>query len=100
MELYDIKNRLKTKFNYLAYIIGYPYKRYNKTYYKYNTLKIYKLKSFNNFIELLEKQKIYITVNIEYFKKGKRTGEIHDRGTAFRLSTENIKDLFELIDKI
>ena len=99
-DLDDIKNRLETKFKYLAYIIGYPYKKYNRTYYKYNNLKIYKLKSFNNFIELFEKQKIYITINIEYFKKGKRIGEIHDRGTAFRLSTENIEDLFVLIDKI
>lgn len=51
----DIKTRFETKFKYLAYIIGYPYKKYNITYYKYNTLKIYKLKSFNKFIELLEK---------------------------------------------
>ena len=58
------------------------------------------LKSFDNFIELLKKQKIYITINIEYFKRGKRIGEIHDRGTAFRLSTESIEDLFVLVDKI
>ena len=98
-KLDDIKNRLETKLNYLAYIIGYPYNINNETYYKYTTLKIYKLKDFNNFIELLENNKIHITFNIGYFRTGKRVGEIHDRGTAFKLSIESIEELFELIDK-
>lgn len=98
--LSDIKNRLQTKLNYLAHIIGYPYKFNNETYYKYTNLKIYKLKSFDNFLELLETNKIYITFNIGYFRTGKRVGEIHDRGTAFRISTDNIDELFTLIDKV
>ena len=66
----------------------------------HTNLKIYKLKSFDNFLELLETNKIYITFNIGYFRTGKRVGEIHDRGTAFRISTDNIDELFTLIDKV
>lgn len=98
--LNDIKNRLQTKLTYLAYIIGYPYKLNNETYYKYTNLKIYKLKNFDIFLKLLETNKIHITFNIGYFRTGKRVGEIHDRGTAFRLSTDNITELFTLIDKV
>jgi len=95
----EIKKRLETKLSYLAYIIGYPYKKNNNIYYKYTNLKIYKLKNFDKFIELLENNKIYITFNIGYFRTGKRIGDIHDRGTAFRLSCDVISDLFDLIDK-
>lgn len=97
--LKDIETRLYTKLNYLAYITGYPYNKNNETYYKYTNLKIYKLKNFNKFIELLETNKIYITFNIGYFRTGKRVGEIHDRGTAFKLKLDNLTDLFYLIDK-
>lgn len=95
----DIQNRLHTKLNYLAYITGYPYKKNEEIYYNYTNLKIYKLKNFENFIKLLETNKIHITFNIGYFRTGKRIGEIHDRGTAFRLSNECISELFTLIDK-
>lgn len=98
--LNDIKIRLETKLNYLALIKGYQYKKNDETYYKYTNLKIYKLKNFDNFIKLLENNKIYITFNIGYFRTGKRVGEIHDRGTAFRISTDNIGELFTLIDKV
>lgn len=95
--LKDIKKRLETKLKYLAYIKGYPYKKDNKTYYKYTNLEIYKLKSFNRFIELLEENKIYITFNISMFKNEKRNGQIHDRGTTFKLNINNVEDLFKKI---
>lgn len=95
----DIETRLYTKLNYLAYITGYPYQNDNKKHYKYTNLKIFKLKGFNKFLELIEKNIIQVTFNIGYFRTGKRTGEIHDRGTTFRLSNDSILELFTLIDK-
>ena len=95
--LNDIKKRLETKLKYLAYIKGYPYQKNNETYYKYTNLEIYKLKSFENFINLLEQNKIYITFNISMFKNEKRNGQIHDRGTALKLKIDNLEDLFERI---
>ena len=63
-------------------------------YYKYTNLTIYKLKNFNTFLSLLEKDIIHITINLDTFTSGKRIGEIHDRGTAFRINLNNIEDLF------
>ena len=99
-DLNDIKTRLETKLTYLAFIIGYPYNKNKKTFYKYTNLKIYKLKDFSTFLTLLEKNIIYITFNIGYYTSGNKIGEIHDRGTAFRISHHNIDKLFTLIDKI
>ena len=94
--LQEIKERLYAKLNYLAYIKGYPYKINNQTYYKYTNLEIYKAKDFNNFLELLKKDIIYITFNISVFTNN-RYGQIHDRGTAFKLKNNHLLELFYVI---
>ena len=94
-DLSEIKNRVYTKLNFLALINGYPYKRDGKVYYKYTSLDIYKLKSFNYFLEALKNDEIYITFNIGTFKSGKRLGDIHDHGTAFKLKRGCINKLFD-----
>ena len=96
--LSDIKERLFTKLNYLAYIKGYPYKKDNEIYYKYTNINIYKLKDFNIFLELLKKDIIYIKFNISIFKNEKRYGQIQDRGTAFLIKNSNLNDLFDIIE--
>lgn len=96
-DLNDIKTRLFTKINYLAYVKGYPYKKNNETYYKYTNLYIYKLKTFEDFINLLEKDLIYITFNISMFNTKDRANQIHDRGTAFKLRNTCILRLFDKI---
>lgn len=95
--LSDIKTRLFTKINYLAYVKGYPYKKNNEIYYKYTNLYIYKLKTFEDFINLLEKDLIYITFNISMFNTKDRKNQIHDRGTAFKLRNTCILKLFDKI---
>ena len=97
-DLNEIKNRLSTKLNYLAIIKGYPYNKDKSTFYKYTSLKIYKLKSFDAFLNLLKKDKIYITFNLDTYFNEKRFGDINDRGTAFKLELYNIDDLFDNID--
>ena len=92
-----IKNRLFTKINYLAYVKGYPYKINNETYYKYTNLYIYKLKTFNDFLNLLEKDLLYLTFNISTFNKVERLNQIHDHGVAFKLRNTCILRLFNKI---
>ena len=96
-DLEDIKNRLFTKINYLAYVKGYPYKINNETYYKYTNLYIYKLKTFNDFLNLLEKDLLYLTFNISTFSKVERLNQIHDHGVAFKLRNTCILRLFDKI---
>lgn len=93
----SLKEKLERKITYLAlfrvkriYMHGVPY-------FKYSNMEIYKLKSFSTFIDLLEKGKIKIQFKIGRFKKGKRIGEIHDRGTGFQIKTSDLIELYELI---
>lgn len=96
--LSDIKERIYTKLNYLAYIKDYPYKINNETYYKYTSLNIYKLRDFDTFLDLLKKDIIIIKFNISIFNNEKRYGQIQDRGTAFLIKNTNLNDLFEKVE--
>jgi len=92
-----LKRQLYGKLQYLA-LISVSTKCYNgKVYYKYNSLKIYKLKGFKKFIALIEKGKIKILFKIGIFKSGKRIGKTHDRGTAFQIDINNIHLLYKKI---
>jgi len=97
-EFSDLETRLIKKLTYLAYVKGYPYKRNNDTYYKYTNMNIYKLKSFQHFLKLIEENKIHVIFNIGIAKKGPNIGKIEDRGTAFKINNDCIDELFELID--
>lgn len=94
----ELEKRLTTKLNYLAYIKGYPYKKDNQVYYKYTNMNIYRLKDFNNFLELIEADKIHVVFNVGIGKKGKNIGKIEDRGTAFKIYNDCIDQLFDLVE--
>ena len=44
-----------------------------------------------------KEDKIHISFNIGPYLSVDRYGQINDRGTAFRILTQNIKDLFEIV---
>ncbi len=98
-DLDDVRERLYSKLNYLAFVKAYPYNINGELYYKYVSMKFYKLKSFDKFLELFEKDIIYISFNmnidsnVEFDLKN-----IHDHGVAFKLCIKNLEDLFERIN--
>ena len=55
---------------------------------------MYEIKSFNKFIECIDKGYIIITFKIGYFKSGKRKGQIHDHGTGFSINYNDIGKLY------
>ena len=55
----EIKKRLYTKLNYLAIVKAYPYRK-DKIYYKYTSIEIYKLKGFDELINLIENDKVFM----------------------------------------
>lgn len=93
----SLKERLETKLQTLALVKGYPYKKNNEMVYKYTNLSIYKLKNFETFIKMIEENKIYITFNIGTHRSKKRYGQIYDRGTAFKINSKYIEELFTKI---
>lgn len=93
----EIENRLKTKLNYLALIIGYPYLFNEEYYFKYFKMSVYVLRTFDDFLRLIEDGKIKIVFNIGIYKDKNNYGLIKDRGTAFKLETAYIYKLFDKI---
>lgn len=95
---YELETKLYRKHRYLALIKAKKKIEDGLTYYKYYDLKFYKIKNFYTFIKLIEKGKIRVTFRIGLYKKGKRKGEPHDRGTAFQIRECDILKLFDEID--
>lgn len=92
-----LKERLNTKLQYLALINAWPTTRNNITYYKYYKISFYKLKSFEKFIELVDKGIIRVSLKIGVYRDGTRKGFYHDRGTSFELKALDFYQLFEHI---
>ena len=63
-------------------------------YYKYN---IYKYSNIYTFINLLEKGIISISFSIDTYNDLKRSGQMHDHGTTFDISKDDLDKLFFLI---
>lgn len=91
----DLKQRLYTKLKVLALVKGYPYKINGETYYKYTSIKFYKLKGFYVFLKLIKQGKILVTFNIAQLASEASFGKVHDRGAAFRINVDCIEELFE-----
>lgn len=93
----DLQNHLITKLNYLALVVGYPTVKNGEKYYKYYTIKFYKLKSFEMFLKLIEKGDIYVLI---YLREGlNKLGDykIINNGVSFRIKTSNLYKLFNNI---
>lgn len=92
-----LEEKLFRKLKILAYINASKKYELHNIYFRYNNLKIYKLKNFDNFIYLIEKGKIRITFKIGIYKKGTKFGKTYDHGTGFDIRE---CDLLKLYDRI
>lgn len=93
-----LEKKLKEKLTTLAIIYGYPYKINNQIYYKYLKMNIYKLRGFYEFLDLINRDAIFIYM---YFKEGKdKEGniKIENHGVCFKIRQENILKLFSRIN--
>ena len=90
-----LKEKLNTKLQYVALINAWPTTRNNIKYYKYYKINFYKLKSFEKFIELIDKDIIRISLKIGVYREGLKKGLPHDRGTSFELKALDFCELFE-----
>lgn len=94
-DLEYIKFKLLHKLQKLCYVIADEKKIQGDSFYHYNEIHFYLLKSFDRFVYLLEHCKIKVSFKIGRFKTGTRKGEIYDHGTSFDLREDYIDYLFE-----
>ena len=93
----ELKSRLEHKLSYMAYISVRKEIINNVLYFKYEDMKLYKLKDFNTFLNLIEEGKIIVTFKLYQFHDKDKYGLIQDKGTSFDIKKEDIEELFERI---
>ena len=90
-----LKEKLYRKLKNMAFVSAMRKIENDKEYFKYYKLEIYKLKSFDTFINLLKAGIIRVTFKIGVFRSGDKKGKIHDHGTGFDIEEKNLYKLYD-----
>ncbi len=90
----SIEERINLKIKKLAIIKAFHKKYYDDDYYNYFQFDYYYLKSFNNFIKLIENGAISISLHIGIQKNEKYLGQLNDRGSNFNIMEKDLEKLF------
>lgn len=93
-----LEEKLKNKLNYLAIINTWTNKKDEWNYFKYYKMNIYKLKEFNNFINLIEDGTIKLSIKIDFYTNPKYYGKTYDHGCSFAIEEHNLNKLFYTIN--
>ena len=95
--LQTLYNHLMLKLNTLAIIKASKKNIDNEKYFRYYELSIYKIISFEKFLELLQKQLIHVSIVGRISKSGERTGQYRNKNLEFKIKKENVELLFNKI---
>lgn len=96
-DLDKLKIRVENKLNILAFVKALRKINSNITYYKYYSIKFYKLRDFDTFLNLIENGYIRVVFKIGVFRSVDRFGDLHDHGTSFQISQDNINRLYIML---
>ena len=92
---YDtLENHLYTKLNYLAMIMASKKSVDGKTYFNYIDLELFKLKSFESFINAIEDDKIKINLILRISKSEANYGNPSYKNLTFSIQKYNLKYIF------
>jgi len=97
IEFETIKSRLELKLSSLAVVYASKKTIDNNPYFRYYLITIYKLKPFETFIELLEKDYIKVEIVGRVSRSGIEQGRQRNKNLVFSISKENIDLLFQKI---
>lgn len=92
-----IREKLYKKMQFLAYIEADNKFCNGVEFFKYNSVKFYKLKNFNTFLDLLDTGKIRVCFKVGVYTNGIRYGEINSHGTSFSINPNDLSLLYDLV---
>lgn len=91
---YDvIEKAIKSKIKNIALIIGDEKTENNKKYVKFTDIIFIRDITKNDFIKYLKEGKIKIDFRIGVYLTGRKIGQTHDHGTAFRIAYDDLVDI-------
>lgn len=93
----DVEIALNRKLKYLALVKALQNNKKRIRYYKYYRIDIYRLKTFKDFIMLIETGKIKVKFSVSSYYGPDELLKIRDRGTSFDIDEKYIEELFEKI---
>ena len=92
-----LKTKLEIKLSNLA-IIYASKKEFNRNiYFRYYKMVIYKLKSFEKFIELIKKEIIIVAISGRVSRSGNEAGRQRNKNIIFKIKKDKINELFNVI---
>ena len=91
----SIKIRLETKLTKLALVYASKKLINDEKYFRYYKITFYELKSFDKFIELLEEEKIKVSILGRTAKSGIDAGKQKNKNLIFAIQKDSIEELFE-----
>ena len=94
-----LKTKLEIKLSTLALIWASKKEIYNHPYFRYYKMIIYKLISFDKFIELLKEDIIMVDICGRVSRSGSEVGRQRNKNLVFKISKDNINRLFKTIKK-
>ena len=94
IEFETIKSRLELKLSKLAVVYASKKVIDNNMYFRYYLITLYQLKSFETFIELLEKDYIKVEIIGRVSRSGEEAGRQRNKNLVFSLPKDNIELLF------
>ncbi len=94
-----IKEKVERKIKKLFIVYGEKQYINNKLYFRYKRYYCYVLKSFDCFMNALEKGIIRISFSIGTFINGKRKGQIYDHGTMFNINSKYLLHIYNRVYK-
>lgn len=92
-----LEEYLYRKLKYLAFVSVDRKFEHGIVYFRYSNITFYKLKSFEQFLKLIEYGKIEVGFSIGVYKNGEHKGKINNHGTQFRIRVRNLEHLFTKI---
>lgn len=94
--LWSLYNHINIKLEHLALVFASKKKIFDKNYFRYYKMMIYKMKSYENFLEQIKRGTFDIQIIARLTKYGKDISRYRNKGLVFALKKELFDRVFDL----
>ena len=94
IDFYSLEERIMLKLSNLSLIYASKTKKENSQYFRYYKIVFYKIKDFDIFLDLLEKDKIEVTLCGRVSRSGEECGKQKNKNLVFKILKESVDELF------
>ena len=91
-----LKEKLERKLQVLAVVKAWPNWINSVEYFKYYTMNIYLLKSFDDFIQAFRDGYIKLSLKIGSYDSPEKYGMVKEHGVSFTIREEDLLEVFEI----